>query len=256
LGIDLQKSNISQTSKTNNQSRSTKSLDIETQQIAIQTSQLNIADLERKIKKYNDAMVCKMDGVLSQVNVVEGGFTPTTQPVFKVINPDKLEVTLNINEYNAKLVKPGQAVDISGDSIPESEKITGKVTSVSPVATKNSTSNGSSETVIEVKVSIDNKTESIKPGITVNCDIKTVDIKNVLSIDLEMLKQDKDGNKSILVVDKDKNIMKEKKVVLGTTSDMKAELKGGDVKEGDIAVLNPQPTYKDGSRIKITDGKD
>lgn len=251
LNVDTQKASISQTSKTNSQSVSSKSLDIQTQEIAIKTTQLNITDLENKIKKYNEAMYSKMDGIMSQVNVVEGGFTPSMQPAFTVINPDKLEVKLNINEYNAKMVKPGQRVEISGDSIPENEKISGKVSSVSPIANKNSTNSGSVETVIEVKVAIDNISDSIKPGISVNCDIMTVDIKNVLTLDLDMLKQDKDGNKSVFIVDKDKKIMKEKKITIGTSSDMKAEIKDSSLKEGDLIVLSPQPSYKDGSRIKL-----
>lgn len=254
LSLESQKEAFKSTNKTNNQNASSKQIDIESQQVAIQTTQLAIKQLESKVKKCQEAMYAAMDGIASKVNVTEGSFTPNGQPVFTVVNPEKLEVMLNINEYNAKIIKPGQSVDITGDSIPEKDKITGKVKTVSPVANTNMNSSGSQETVIQVVVSIDSANEAIKPGITVNCDIKTVDMKNVLTLQLDMLIPDKDGNNFVYVISEDKQTMKKVAVELGTTSDMKAELKTGDIKEGDLVVMNPKTTYKDGSRVKLSEG--
>ncbi len=251
--LQAKKDAQNETNKTNSKSKATQQLDIESQQIAIQTTEVAIKDLENKIKKYKASMFSTMDGIVSQVNVAEGSYTMAGQPVFVVINPDKLEVKLNINEFNAKLLKPGQAVEISGDSIAESEEVTGKVKSVAPIAKANTTNTGSSETVIPVVISIDKITTSIKPGITVSCDIKTVDISNVLTVDLDMLGQDKDDSKYVFVISPDKKTMQKKKIELGTTSDMKAELVGGGLKEGDLVVMNPNPAYKDGARVKIKD---
>jgi len=253
INLESQKDTINSTSKSNNQSVSSKQIDIETQKVSIETSNLNIKDLESKIKKYTAAMYSSMDGIASQVNASEGSFTPSGQPVFVVVNPDKLEVELNINEYNAKQMKVGQKVEITGDSIPESDKITGKVRSVSPVASKNATNSGTAETVIKVIVDIDKITPSIKPGITVNCDIQTVNITNVLTVELDMLSPDKEGINFVYVLSKDKLTMNKKKIEIGTTSDMKAELKSGDIKEGDLVVMNPKTMYKDGARIKLSE---
>lgn len=252
LNYDSQKESVNSTSKTNSQTASSKQIDIETQQVAIATTELTIKDLESKIKKYTEAMYSTMDGIASIVNVSEGGFTPSGQPVFVVVNPDKLEVKMNINEYNAKLMKPGQSVTVTGDSIPDSDKITGTIKSVSPIANKNTNNSGAQETVIEVRVTLDKVTAAIKPGISVNCDVQTVNLKNVLTVNLDMLSQDKDGNKTVFVLSSDKKTMVQKKVEIGTTSDMNAELKKGDLKEGDNVVLNPQPSFKDGSRVKIS----
>ncbi|EPR08244.1 efflux RND transporter periplasmic adaptor subunit [Ruminiclostridium papyrosolvens] len=253
LTLQAKKDAQNETSKTNSKSKAAQQIDIESQQVAIQTTEVAIKDLENKIKKYKASMFSTMDGIASQVNVAEGSYTMAGQPVFVVINPDKLEVKLNINEFNAKLLKPGQAVEISGDSIPETEEVTGKVKSVAPMAKANTTNTGSSETVIPVVISINNITPSMKPGITVSCDIKTVDISNVLTVDLDMLGQDKDDSKYVFVISSDKKTMQKKKIELGTTSDMKAELVGGGLKEGDLVVMNPNPAYKDGARVKIKD---
>lgn len=251
LNLESQKESIKSTTKSNTQSANSKQIDIETQEIAIETTALNIKDLENKIKKYTNAMYSTMDGIVTRLAVSEGSFTPTGTPAFTVVNPDKLEVKLNINEYNAKQMKPGQKVDITGDSIPDSDKVTGVVKSVSPVANKNMTNSGSEETVIEVRVALDSITPAIKPGITVNCDIKTVEMTNILTLELDMLSPDKDGNNFVYVLSEDKKTMHKKPVQLGTTSDMKAELKSGDIKEGDFVVMNPKTTFKDGARVKL-----
>jgi multidrug efflux pump subunit AcrA (membrane-fusion protein) len=60
-----------------------------------------------------------------------------------------------------------------------------------------------------------NVTASIKPGITVNCDIKTIDITNVLTIQLDLLSTDKDGNYFVYVLSQDKKTMSKKKIELG-----------------------------------------
>ncbi len=251
LKVENEKDNVNSASK----STSTKQIDIQSQELAIENSALTIKDLENKIKKYNDAMYATMDGVATQVNVTEGSFTPNAQQVFTVVNPDKLEVKLNINEYNAKMMQPGQSVDITGDSIPETNKITGKVKSVSPVANTNTNNTGTQETVIQVIVSIDSITEAIKPGITVNCDIKTVDKKNILTLQLDMLSPDKDGKNFVYVLGKDKQTMRKVPVEIGTTSDMKGEIKSGDIKEGDLVIMNPKSTFKDGARVKLVEDK-
>lgn len=253
LTLQAKKDVQNENSKTNSKTKAAQQIDIESQQVAIETTDVAIKNLENKIDKYKKSMFSTMDGIASQVNVAEGSYTMSGQPVFVVINPGKLEIKLNINEYNAKLLKSGQAVDISGDSISESEKVTGKVKSIAPMAKANTTNTGSSETVIPVVVSIDNITPSIKPGITVSCDIKTVDISNVLTVDLDMLSQDKDDSKYVFVISPDKKTMQKKKIVLGTTSDMKAEVVGGGLKEGDLVVTNLNPAYKDGARVKIKD---
>lgn len=251
LNLESQRESLKSTAKSNNQSINSKQIDIETQEIAIETTALNIKDLENKIRKYTEAMTSTMDGIITKLAISEGGFTPTGTPAYIVVNPDKLEVKLNINEYNAKQMKPGQKVDITGDSIPETDKVTGVVKSVSPVANKNVTNTGNEETVIEVIVTLDKITPAIKPGITVNCDIKTVELPNILTVELDMLSPDKDGNNFVYVLSKDKKTMHKKPVQLGTTSDMKAELKSGDIKEGDFVVMNPKTTFKDGARVKI-----
>lgn len=229
-----------------------KSVSVETQDQNLKATDLKIADLEKKIKKLNDSMFSPIDGVITEVNVTEGGFTTNVQPAFKLVNPDKLQVKADVKEFDIKSVKAGQNVKITGDAIAREDDVTGKVQSVSSVAKKNRTTSGE-ETLIEVIVAVEKSNPVLKPGLSVTCDITTNEKNDVLLVPFQMLKEDKDGNKIVYVVDKKDNVMfmHERKIKLGVSSELNAEVLEG-LKEGDTVVLDPQPTYKDGSRVKVS----
>lgn len=215
----------------------------------LNVTNLQIEELEKRLTKITDAAVSPMDGVIAELSVQDGSFTSSMQYSYKVINPEKLQVKADIKEYDIKNVAAGQNVRITGDAIDKNTVVTGKVLSVSPVAVTNMTSSGS-ETVIEVLIGIEGAGDILKPGLNVTCDISTVDKKGVVLAPMEAITPDKDDNKLVYVVDPEKNIMTERKVTLGINSDMNVEVIDG-LKEGDIIVLNPQPTYKDGAKVRI-----
>lgn len=233
-----------------------KSVNVETQDQNLKATDLKITDLEKRIKKLNDSMLSPIDGVITEVNFTEGGFTSNMQPVFKLVNPDKLQVKANVKEFDIKNVKAGQSVKITGDAISKDDGVTGKVASISSMAKKNKTTGGE-ETLVEVTVSVDKIIPVLKPGLSVTCDITTQEKSDVLLATFQMLKDDKDGNKLVYVIQgKDKAmLMREHKVKLGITSELNAEVVDG-LKEGDTVVVDPQPNFKDGARVKLAkDGK-
>ncbi|MCX7710951.1 MAG: HlyD family efflux transporter periplasmic adaptor subunit [Clostridia bacterium] len=223
-------------------------IDVETQSHTLKATILKITDIETKLKKINDSAVSPIDGAIAEINIQDGGFTPSTQPAFKLVNPEKLRIKADIKEFDLKNVAVGQDVNITGDAINKNDGVTGKVESISPMAKKNKTTSGE-ETLVEVVVSIVKGHPVLKPGLTVTCDIITKVKNGVPVVTFDMLKEDKDKNKYVFVVDKN-NIMHEKKVELGVTSDLDAEVISG-VSEGEMVVLAVQPTYKDNSKVKI-----
>lgn len=222
-----------------------------TGQDSLNVTNLQITDLEKKLSKIADASVSPMDGVMAEINVQDGSFTSSMQYSYKVINPDKLQVKADVKEFDIKNVSAGQKVIITGDAIDKNTVVTGKVTSISPVAVTTMTSSGN-ETVIEVLIGIEGAGDILKPGLNVTCDISTVDKKGVVLAPMEAITPDKDDNKLVYVVDPVKKVMAEKKVTLGINSDMNVEVIDG-LKEGDLVVLNPAPTFKDGVKVRIED---
>ncbi|MCX7843563.1 MAG: efflux RND transporter periplasmic adaptor subunit [Clostridia bacterium] len=223
-------------------------IDTMTQQQSLKATELRIADIERKLKKIEENSLSPIDGVIAEINMEEGGFTSSMAPAFKLVNLEKLKIKADIKEYDIRRVAVGQDVKITGDAIDKKDEVMGKVNSISPVAKKSRTTSGE-ETLIEVSIDVVKSSTALKPGLSVTCDIITKVKNDVPIVSFEMLKEDKDGNKLVFVVDKD-NIMRERKVELGITSDLSAEVVKG-LEVGDNVVLNVQPSYKDGARAKI-----
>lgn len=212
---------------------------------------LSISDLEKRIQKIDKDMTSPIDGVVAQLNVEEGNFTGSMQSAYRIINPDKLQVKANIKEYDIKNIAVGQTVRITGDAIDKEASVRGKVSGISPVAVVNRTASGE-ETVVEVTIAIDGAGNILKPGLNVTCDIYTVEKKDVLVAPMEMITEDKDGNKLVFVINTANSTMVQKQVTLGINSDMNVEITGG-LKEGDLVVLEPQPMYRDGSKVRLQD---
>jgi len=228
-----------------------RSTNLGTQDQNLKSLDLKISDLERKIAKINEAASSPLDGVVTKVNLTEGAFTSNMQAAFKVVNPDKLRVRADVKEFDIKDVKVGQKALIFGDAISKDEGVTGKVTSIASVAKKNQTTSGE-ETLVEVIVSIEKPSPILKPGLSVTSEITTNEKSGVLIASFMMLKEDKDNNKVVYVLEKKGNVtaMRERRVKLGVTSELNAEVLEG-LNEGDMAVLDPMPNFKDNSRVKV-----
>ncbi len=227
-------------------------VDIKIKEENLKATLLGIADLENKISKLEESLKSPIDGVIIELNVQEGAYTNSGVPVMRIINTDKLRVRALLNEYNVRGVKTGQSVKITGDAIDEETEITGKVESISPVAKNNMTSGGE-EVVVEVIVSIDNKDPRLKPGLSIDCELLTVEKDGVIVIPQNAVLIDKDEKKYVFTVDSE-NIMIKKSVTLGIVSDMKVEALEG-VNEGELVVVDPQPVYKDGNRVRFEEDK-
>lgn len=227
------------------------SMDIDTQTQAqnLKATLLKIKDIEEKIQKINDSLLSPSNGIASEVNIQQGAYTSIQQPAIKIVDTGRLRVKAKVSEFNIKNVVVGQFVKITGDSINKDQKVTGKVTSISPTAVLNATSNGQ-ETVIEVLVTLDKSEANLRSGLNLTCEIETDQKKDVIVTGMEIFEEDKDSNKFVYVVDTKNNIMHRKPVSIGVTSDMSAEITSG-LNAGDVVVLYPQPTFKDGAKINI-----
>ncbi|MCX8130110.1 MAG: efflux RND transporter periplasmic adaptor subunit [Clostridia bacterium] len=241
--------NLNETRKANSQSASSTSIDIEMQEQTLKGTILNISNLEAKLKRINESVLSPIEGTISELNVIQGAYTSNMQAAYKVVNPHKVRAKARVSEFNIRNVMVGQNVEISGDAIDKEKKISGKVISISPTAVKNMTSNGE-ETAFEVLISTDNSENILKPGLNVTCNIFTVEKKGIVVAELNMLDTDKDDNKFVYLVSANDNVMKKTMVKTGITSDMSTEIVEG-LKEGDAVVLDPQPTFKDGAKVKI-----
>lgn len=230
---------------------SSKNVDRRVKEENLKAIDLSIKELEKKIEKLNNSVLSPIDGVIVEVNVQQRAFTNSAMPAFKISNTDKLRIKAKVSEYNMRDVQIGQKVVITGESIDKDGNVFGKVESISPVAKTNVTSGGE-EIAVEVFISIEESEVPLKPGLSVTCDIYTNEKDNVLLAPLNIVKEDKDGNMFAYVINEN-NIAVEKKIKFGLVSDVLGEVLEG-LNEGDLVILDPQPTHKDGIKVKVLKG--
>lgn len=216
----------------------------------IKATDIQISDMEKKLSAIIEDCSSPIPGVVASLGAQEGAFTSSMQAAYKIINPDKLQIRAKVKEFDIKSIAAGQKARITGEAIDKNVEVTGSVKSISPVAVTNMTSSGN-ETVVEVLVDVDGAGDILKPGLNVTCEISTVNKKDVLLAPMEAITPDKDDNNIVFVVDESTKTLSQRQVTVGLNSDMNVEILDG-LNEGDLVVLEPKPTYREGSRVRIS----
>jgi HlyD family secretion protein len=147
-------------------------------------------------------------------------------------------VDVQVSEVDINRIKVGQPVKMTFDAILNTE-YAGKVTEVARVGV-------STQGVVNftVTVEITNPDANVLPQMTAAVNIISTQLDNVLLV----------PNRAVRVVENERVVYVMKngiptatKIVLGATSDTNSELVSGDVKEGDLIVLNPPSTLNLGA---------
>lgn len=219
----------------------------------LQSTVLTINDLQESINRIENNVLCPIDGIVSEINVVKGGHTGGL-PVFEIINTDQLKINAYIKEYNSGRVKVGQKVTIWGDAISKNDNIEGRVESISPKA-ESKMSSGGEETIVEAVISLEKTYPVLRPGLSVTCDISTENIEDALIIPLEAVIPDKDSTQYVYTIDAQTGILTKTYIELGIIADMHAQVDGG-LNEGELVVLDPQPFFQDGMTVNIIKEKE
>lgn len=237
--------------KTYNSSVGSHGLDIQAQIKNIELMSKQIAEIENKLAKIKNHEKAPISGFVTEVFLIEGGYTVTGQPAFTIIDGQNVEISATVDEYNSKEISPGQEVKITGDALGEYVELSGEVISVAPVASRIQSTSGM-ETVIEVTIEPKEGFDILKPGLNVDCDIITQEKNDIPVAEFNIFLDDKDRKQYVMLINEDDMTVKQQYVTLGIYSDMLVEIVDG-LKPGDMVVLDPQPSLKDGDRVKVVE---
>lgn len=241
--------NLNEVEKYNEQFEISRSADIKIQEENIRVLDLKIKEAGKVLEDIIRSELSPLSGIVAEVNAAEGAPANIQYPVMRIIEADKLEISVNIKEFDAASVKPGQKATVTGDSL-DGVQLTGTVAEVAPVARKNNTLTGE-ETVVEAVISIDGPPAGLMVGMNVTCRIVAAEKDDAIVVSYVAIKDVKDGSKSIFLVDSN-GIIQERPVSLGINSDIDVEVVDG-LEPGDLVVTNWQPSFKTGDRARITD---
>jgi HlyD family secretion protein len=175
-------------------------------------------------------IVAPFNGVITQADPVVGDMVSPSTLAFRVDDLSHLLVDLQISEVDINNVIIGQPVSVTFDAV-QGKNYNGKVSKISQAG--NSSGSGVNFTVTVELTEVD---ELVKPGMTAAVTITVREISDALLVQNRAVRQV--NGKRVVYVLKDKAPVAVE-IRLGATSDTNSEVAGGDLKEGDLIILNP-----------------
>lgn len=155
----------------------------------------------------------------SGTNVAFSAVSAAPSPSVSIINSSSYTAKISLNEADINKIKPFQSVDIEVDAY-RTEKYKGVVLRVDDIGTN---TNG----VIKYNTYVDilNPNSKLKYGMTVDADIKTNEVKNVLTVSNSAVKPYK-GGKAVRILNK-KNEIEFAPVKVGIKGQSRTEIISG-----------------------------
>ena len=218
--------------------------DIDLQNITIAEKQSRLNDLYNDLSKYT--LTAPVDGMIGQLDLTAGenvsgnSGTGTNNAAAVIISNNKIaEVT--VNEVDVPNLEVGQTTYITFDAIEDLE-ITGQVQEIDEMSTVDQ-----GVVYIDVKISFDSQDDRIKNGMTVNADIVTQLIEDVLIVSGSAVSSETDGEYVEIISQNNNTILEGLNTVYNATTqsvnvesgvadDLNIEITSG-LREGDLVVI-------------------
>jgi HlyD family secretion protein len=179
-------------------------------------------------------VIAPFDGIVTQVEPLAGDQVGAGALAFRVDDLSHLLVDVQVSEIDINTIGMSQQVMLTFDAILGKEYV-GKVVEVGQVGTV-----VQGAVNFNVTVELVDADAAVKPGMTAAVTITVKEINDVLLVPNRAVRI-LDGQRIVYVL-KD-GLPVEVEIRLGASSDTVSEVVGGDLKEGDLIILNPPTIF-------------
>lgn len=227
VAMDVAESNLEKASKdyiTYQQGPDPKDIQALEVRIAAAQATLNLARLKAPFA-----------GTMTDVRMKPGDqVSPGTQAL-RLDDLTRLEVDVRVPEVDVNQIQLGQEVELTFDAILD-QVYRGVVTDVAQVGTAN-------QGVVEyvVTVELDDPDQNVRPGMTAAANFVVTQIDDVLMVPNRAVRF-KDANRVVYIL-KD-GVPTAVRITLGASSETMSQVLDGDLKVGDLILLNPPVEFE------------
>jgi HlyD family secretion protein len=179
-------------------------------------------------------IIVPFDGVITEGNVKSGDRVSPGTLTYQLDDLSKLLIDLEVSEVDINTISVGQEVSIDFDAA-QGKAYRGVVTEI---AGTGSSSTGSVN--FRVTVALTNPDELVRPGMTAAVLIQVRHIEDALLVPNRAVRML--GDQRVVYVLKGDDMLEAVDVRLGAKDDAYSEVVGGNLKEGDLIVLDPPAT--------------
>ena len=216
--------------------------DIQAAQAAVSKAQAEVND--RLIQLHDATIYAPRSGVILQKYVEEGTIITSGESlssdgtkIVQIGDVSSLFIDVSVDESDVGKIALGQKVLIALDAVPGA-KPEGRVVRIDPQAI-----NDRDVTTVHVRVEIKNPDAAIKPGMNATCQFILRDVRGVLVVPSDAVKEGRTGGNTVRVLTKD-NKAEVRPVEVGVVGSDKTEIKSG-LRAGDKVVLGVIPAASD-----------
>lgn len=208
-----------------------------------QMERIGSEDTLASMEEVKDGILADFNGVVTEVEVVEGATPQQGEKLVTVESTDKVKVEITVSKYDLEKIAVGQtaSIDIAG------KKYDGKVTKVNGMAT----TNASGAAVIGAEIEIDNPDAGIYLGIEARVEIHMASVTGAAAIPIELINSDKEGDFVFVV---ENGVVAKRRIVTGISSDSYSEVLEG-LNEGEEVIVTTGLNLEEGMAVSAIPGE-
>jgi HlyD family secretion protein len=195
--------------------------------IQLANNRITMVDAAAKIAHLD----APFDGTITNLDVQVGDMVVPSTFALRIDNLSALYVDLQVSEVDINHIQIGQPSVLTFDAV-SGQTYDGQVTDIGRAGT---TSGGVVNFPVTVKLT--DADEKVKPGMTAGAVITVSQLSNVLIVPSRAVRT-VSGKRVVYVLDNQKTL-KPVIIEIGSQADTMVEVTQGDLKEGDVVVVNP-----------------
>ena len=164
------------------------------------------SSFDEKISDFPEQIIANATGTITSLSLQEGMLSSMGNAVVTIADSSQLQVKAFVNEDDVSQVQIGQQVKISGKSLGK-QSYSGTVQKIYP-ATTTKTEGLSTQTGVQVEISIDNAPEDITLGSHVTATITTQPERTGMMLPYESVNQLDDGTEYVFCYQDGRAVMR------------------------------------------------
>lgn len=210
-----------------------------------QNSAAKLAINLKSLQKYQDdqGIVAEADGIITQMNLIKGAPATNTSVACVIDSTEGLRAKFNIGKYDIGSIKLDQTATLSLGSM----EYEGFISNIGSAAVKTTNSSGASTAAsVPAEITITNPDENLVVGLDFDVEIHTFSNPNALSIPVESVLTDRNGDFCYKLIPTDQpEVFTYEKAYLttGSASESYIEVLSG-ITEGEKIILSPPTTLE------------
>ncbi len=187
-----------------------------------------------------------ISGVVTDIAVNEGETALGLLPIITISDFNQFCIRTSVSELYVKDIRLGQRAELTGEAF-GNKKYIATVKEISPTASKKTSLTGSSETTVDVLLSVVSKDTDLRPGYSVTARIFTDTHNDAITVPYTCIFQE-GSREYVYVVDAGK--ISKKAIRTGFELDDRVEVCSG-IEEHDLIVKDPDNSLKESMAVKV-----